>query len=327
MKAKKLLAGVLTCTMVFAMGMTAFAADGNVGAGMKKSYKLVNDGTVSPAETFKFTATCTGVSNTADGVTKDNAPKLTIGDAVYAAGAATVDGTETILTIEPDKDFPSVGIYTYQVNETEGNTAGVTYDAKERTLVVTVTQGDDGLKETYALHDGEALENNKTDRVENTYSAGNLTVTKEVAGNLGDTAKKFDFTVKFTKPADKNVKSTITAIEANGDKVEITPEWNEEGTYTYTFKLSNEESATFKNIPYGVTYKVSENKADYTSTIKGNDEGTVNAAEAKVTFTNTKTGSVDTGINLTTLPYMLTIAAIFVIAAIAFVAKRRRFED
>ena len=43
MKAKKLLAGVLTCTMVFAMGMTAFAADetvGNVNAEMKKSYKL-----------------------------------------------------------------------------------------------------------------------------------------------------------------------------------------------------------------------------------------------------------------------------------------------
>lgn len=132
MKAKKLLAGVLTCTMVFAMGMTAFAADGNVGAGMKKSYKLVNDGTVSPAEIFNFTATCTGVSDTADGVTKDNAPKLTIGDAVYAAGAATVDGTETILTIKPDKDFPSVGIYTYQVNETERNTAGVTYDTTKK---------------------------------------------------------------------------------------------------------------------------------------------------------------------------------------------------
>ena len=329
MKAKKLLAGVLTCTMVFAMGMTAFAADetvGNVNAEMKKSYKLENEGTVSPAETFKFKADCSGVTDAAD--TVKTGPVLTIAPAVYTEqDGATKDGNIKTLAISHKDNFPSVGIYTYRVTETEGNTAGVTYDTKEKTLVVTVTQGDNGLKETYALHDGEALKDNKTDRVENTYSAGNLTVTKEVAGNLGDTAKKFDFTVKFTKPKDKNVKSTITAIAANGTEAEITPEWNEEGTYTYTFKLSDGESATFKNIPYGVTYKVSEEKADYDPTIEGKDEGTVNAAEAKVTFQNTKEGSVDTGINLTTLPYMLTIAAIFVIAAIAFVAKRRRFED
>lgn len=132
MKAKKLLAGVLTCTMVFAMGMTAFAAGGNVDTGMKKSYKLVNEGTVSPAETFKFTATCTGVSDAADGVTVNDAPQLTIGDAAYAAGAATVGGTETTLTITPNKAFPSVGIYTYHVNETVGNTAGVTYDTTKK---------------------------------------------------------------------------------------------------------------------------------------------------------------------------------------------------
>lgn len=186
MKAKKLLAGVLTCTMVFAMGMTAFAAGGNVDAGMKKSYKLVNEGTVSPAETFKFTATCTGVSDAADGVAVNDAPQLTIGDAAYAAGAATVDGTETTLTITHDKAFPSVGIYTYHVNETVGNTAGVTYDTTKKTLVVTVTLEDGTLKETYALHDGDK----KTDTVENTYSAGSLSVKKVVTGNLGDKNKK-----------------------------------------------------------------------------------------------------------------------------------------
>lgn len=58
------------------------------------------------------------------------------------------------------------------------------------------------------------------------------------------------------------------------------------------------------------------------------DDKKIDSTLDTVEITNHKdAGDVDTGINLTTLPYMLTIAAIFVIAAIAFVAKRRRFED
>ncbi len=328
MKAKKLLAGVLTCTMVFAMGMTAFAADGgNVDAGMKKSYKLVNAGTKSPAETFHFTAKCTAVDGVADGVTVENAPKLTIQDAVYEENDATVGGAERILKIKHDEQlFSSVGIYTYEVTETAGSTAGVTYDTTEKTLVVTVTQEENGLKETYALHNGKAKANNKTDTVENTYSAGSLCVKKVVTGNLGDKKKEFDFTVKFTKPEGKDVKSTIKATVA-GKEVDFKPVWDENRTYTYTFKLSDEASATFENLPYGVTYDVTENSDKYESSIEGKGSDKIAAPTQSVTFKNTKTGSVDTGINLTTLPYMLTIAAIFVIAAIAFVAKRRRFED
>lgn len=322
MKAKKLLAGVLTCTMVFAMGMTAFAADGE--AKIKKSYKIENAGTVSPAETFKFTATCTGVSDAADEVTKDNAPKLTIGDAEYAAGAATMDGTETTLTITPDKDFPSVGIYTYQVNETVGNTAGVTYDTTKKTLVVTVTLEDGKLKETYALHDGDK----KTDTVENTYSAGSLSVKKVVTGNLGDKNKKFEVTV--TLKSGKTVNSTIT-YQNNRT---ITPDDWKDGEATVKVELKDQQTVTFANIPYEVTYNVVE--GDYTGADKYKEPGYVFSDGNKkidstldtVEITNHKdAGAIDTGINLTTLPYMLTIAAIFVIAAIAFVAKRRRFED
>lgn len=324
MKAKKLLAGVLTCTMVFAMGMTAFAADGNVGAGMKKSYKLVNEGTVSPAETFKFTATCTGVSDAADGVTVNDAPQLTIGDAAYAAGAATGDGTETTLTITPAKAFPSVGIYTYQVNETVGNTAGVTYDTTKKTLVVTVTLEDGTLKETYALHDGDK----KTDTVENTYSAGSLSVKKVVTGNLGDKNKKFEVTV--TLKSGKTVNSTITY---QNNKT-ITPDDWKDGEATVKVELKDQQTVTFANIPYEVTYNVVE--GDYTGADKYEKPGymfsdgnkKIDSTLDTVEITNHKdAGDIDTGINLTTLPYMLTIAAIFVIAAIAFVAKRRRFED
>lgn len=325
MKAKKVLAGALTCAMMLTMGMTAFAADGNVDGGMKKVYKLTNEGTESPAETFHFTATFASVTDAADGVT--TGPALTIADATYAKGEAIVAGADKILAITHAEAFPSVGIYTYKVTETAGTTAGVTYDTSVKTLVVTVTQQEDGsLKETYALHNGADAKADKTDTVENEYSAGTLKVTKEVKGNLGDKSKKFNFTVKFTKPAEKEVNSTITASVAGSD-VTFNPVWEEDGSYTYTFQLANGETASFKNIPYGVTYEVTEENQEYESTVTGKASDTINAAEQSVKFTNTKAGEVDTGINLTTLPYMLTIAGIVVIAAIAFVAKRRRFED
>lgn len=95
-----------------------------------------------------------------------------------------------------------------------------------------------------------------------------------------------------------------------------------------TFKLKHGDKISIANLPAGVSYKVVETAVDKYDTAKSDDEGVISAdKESTAAFTNTKGVTVDTGINLTTLPYMLTIAAIFVIAAIAFVAKRRRFED
>lgn len=327
MKAKKVLAGALTCAMMLTMGMTAFAADGNVGGGMKKVYKLTNKDTVSPAETFHFTAECTGVTDAADGVT--SGPALTIANADYALGAATVTGAEKTLAISHTEAFHSVGIYTYKITETVGTTAGVTYSTSEKTLVVTVTQGENGLEETYALHDGGA----KTDTVVNEYSAGSLSVKKVVAGNLGDQNKKFKVTVEFKAPEGKNVEGNITYAVGEETKTITKDDWAN-GVATAEIELKHNQTITFTNIPYGVTYTVTEN--DYTGSDKyaaptyeySDTNKKIDSKLDTVEITNNKNDKdIDMGVNLTTLPYMLTIAGIVVIAAIAFVAKRRRFED
>ena len=40
-----------------------------------------------------------------------------------------------------------------------------------------------------------------------------------------------------------------------------------------------------------------------------------------------KDGEIDTGINLTTLPYILVFAGVIVIAGAAFITRRRKYED
>ena len=54
----------------------------------------------------------------------------------------------------------------------------------------------------------------------------------------------------------------------------------------------------------------------------------INVADQSVTITNNKNSdNIDTGINLTTLPYILVFAGVIVIAGAAFITRRRKYED
>ena len=60
---------------------------------------------------------------------------------------------------------------------------------------------------------------------------------------------------------------------------------------------------------------------------KSGDTGSVNADNQTAAFENSRNGEVDTGINLTTLPYILVFAGVIVIAGAAFITRRRKYED
>lgn len=324
MKAKKILAGVLTCAMVFAMGMTAFAEDSaptdQSKATIKKEYKLKGEGT-SPEETFTL-------MQVGDGVVKDgeatSAPALgTIEGATFEEGAATVEGTTGDITVALP-EYTNVGVYEYTLKEVAGSTAGVTYYGENIRLVVTVVNGENGNLRIAAVHTEIGDDDAKSDTITNTYTANTLKVSKTVTGNLGDKSKYFEFKVTLTG---EDGKTYADSYAVSGGSYEDTPKTIKVGAET-TFKLKHGDTISIANLPAGVTYKVVETKAEGYTTTKTGDEGIINGNNASTAaFTNTKTGEVDTGINLTSLPYMLTIAGIVVIAAIAFVAKRRRFED
>lgn len=322
-RVKRIFVCLLALTMMLGLSATAFAAGGETtptdqeNVTIKKVYKLKNDKTISPAETFTLEQLSSKVT---DGEAT-GAPALgTITGASFEKGAATVNGATGDITVALP-EYTSVGVYEYTLKEVNNKTAGVTYRKDNIRLVVTVVNGSNGKLRIAAVHT-ETADGTKSDTFENTYSAGTLNVSKTVTGNLGDKDKDFEFKV------------TLTGVEGEtyADSYDVTGSPNTENPTTIaidkttTFKLKHGDTIHIANLPYGVTYTVTETAAaDYTTTKTG-DTGTINAADQTAAFTNSKTGTVDMGVYLDNLPYILVFAGVLAIAAV-FVVRRRRFED
>lgn len=347
MKLKKLFAGVVAAAMIATMSFPAFAEGEEVvpsGPSIKKTYKLTNAATVSPAENFTFTAVATkvlhaGVKN-GQPVTVEDAPALTIAQAEYGQGNATVDGSDKVLTVSRTAAFPNVGVYYYTVTENASTYAGVTTHTGNMLLKVTVAYDEhDQLTETYAFYtatneNGEG-KGTKNLAVENTYSAGTLDVSKKVTGSLGDKNKKFDVTVTFTAPAGKTVEAPITYKENDENKTIESIAWTN-GVAMVTIHLAHGEHVLFNNIPYDVTYTVKE--ADYTAEVDGGyDKASYNfsdktdikkldSAAETVEITNNNGAMIDTGVILDNAPYILMLAVVAG-GAMMLVIKKRREEE
>ena len=331
---KKLLSLALALIMVLTLSVAVFAAD-NQEASFNLTYKLENADTSNPAETFTFTFTNGQVTDAAAGTVAPSVPDATVS---FDAGSATVDGFQKQVSVAlGGVTWPSVGIYTYDVTQKAGTTAGVTYSDVTAKLKVTVAR-DDATGEYYTAFVTLSLadDNNdgqtdvKTANFENTYSAGSLSVTKNVTGNLGDREKYFAITVTLTGEAGKTYADSYPVtggsklVDGAADAAAATISV---GTPA-TFYLKHGETLTIANLPYGVTYTVTE--ADYTS--EGYDEEDIvysddankkiDSATDTVTITNTKGTTVDTGVVLDSLPYVLLIA-VAVVGVVAFTAKKR----
>ena len=268
---KKFLSMMLALVLVLSMSTIAFATDGEETTyddmstvTLTKEYMLTNDGTTSPAETFAFSAlTCTNVTDAANGVTTDNAPVPTIASVSYTAGEAGGDSAKKDITITLPT-YNSVGIYTYTFSETDGGTAGVTYRSEPITLVVTVIE-QGGKVRVAAVHTEGACAA-KSGEFNNKYSAGSLSVKKTVTGIMGDQQKEFTVKVTFTAPAGDTVRGDITYVDGTETKTIAAGEgWT--GSKVVDITLKHNETVTFTNIPYGVTYTVVEN--DYTGKENG----------------------------------------------------------
>lgn len=326
---RKIVSLLLGLVMLFSMNTAAFAAeyeDVNTVT-VSKTYRLTNDGTTSPAETFRFSAlTCTNVENAGVGVTTGNAPIPTIGDIAYTEGEAGSDtATKTVEISLPAYD--AVGVYTYSFTEQDGGTAGVTYRTDAMRLVVTVVQGDDGKIRVAAVHTESEEDGDKSDAFDNVYSAGSLAVKKTVSGNLGDQDKEFHATVTFSAPEGDTVRGTISYVDG-GDSKTIAPTAWADGSVSTEITLKHDETVTFTNIPYGVSYTVVETEANqdgYTTSYTG-ENGTMNAASQNTTITNTKGMEVDTGIYTDNLPYILLLGVVAV-GVVVYVVRRRGVRE
>lgn len=360
MKLKKLFAGVVAAAMIATMSFPAFAAESNLKDGkieLTKTFTAANRGTTSQEEDFTFTITAgatvngkrvevvnnkdlTGVPDFGtDKELKKHVDNLTAGVTDKDSGTFTIDPKEELNITRP-------GIYYYTVTETDNGIQGVTY-AKPLTMKVTAGYATADARElTYwvALTRDTAETNfmfNKDNKVgqdkafENTYSAGDLVITKAIRGSNGDRAHEFNFTI--TLSGQKGTKVSYTAADKPATGI-----IGEDGTLTISdIKLADDGKFVISNIPYGVTYTISENTEGYTATaMKGSATAnltttdttaaysdSVDADSTTIAFTNTLGNTViDTGVILDNAPYMLMLAVVAG-GAMTLVIKKRREEE
>lgn len=147
------------------------------------------------------------------------------------------------------------------------------------------------------------------------YSNANLTVKKTVSGNMYDANKAFTFTVT----ADKD----MTYGETTGTMI--------------TFSLKKNEEATI-SVPVGAAVAISEDPNGYEYSFVSITDGvtkedrnngisfTMPRQDVIVVINNDKTVTVDTGVLLDTLPYVL-ILGVVAVGAVLMLRKRRVCDD
>ena len=358
MKLKKLFAGVVAAAMMATMAFPAFADSVNIGGNVRVGQAAPGEA-LTIAKTYTVNAGSFNSDNvnlelvafeandyvrvTDSSITDEAAEQLR--PTFTANSNATKDDASITMTLPR---YEKVGIYTYQVKEVDGGTLGMTYDDTTYTLQVRVANkmldgkiDPSGDKVCYVTMKADGT---KESSVKNTYNSSNLTISKNVEGNMGDRSNgtKFNFKVTLKVPAGKTLRSEID-VPTGSDIV-----WNE-SVGTVTFQLSHGESFTLMNLPYDIEYTVDEmngtttvlNQGDkindtYQVSYDNNKAGTIGTGNGKITPTDgviktevTNTwgdDEIDTGVILDNAPYMLMLAVVAG-GAMMLVIKKRREEE
>lgn len=317
---------------------TAVPADPKTG--MPAIYAGIGEPTVSKAEFSPDDEATTTVA--------DNEVTLESGEA-YAKKQVTVDFSSV--------NFTAPGIYRYTITENDPTSqSGVAIKGNStRTLDVYVEYTDDNATTLavthYVLQDGTANPNTatKSKGFTNTYTTYDLTLTKDVTGNQGNRDKYFRFEVTIANAVagtkyTVTVPSGLTQNDLEGadqltdvNKGELVATG---GTVTAVYYLKDGQSITIQGLTPATTYAITEASyaADgYTTKyqIDSNGEQTANSFDAQtmgdtshtVTFTNTKSGTVPTGILLETAPYLILGAVVVAGLVVLFATRRRRTRE
>ena len=337
MKKGRILGVLLAAAMAFggvtgAVGTRSVKADGSSNYKFDKQYllKAGDSGTAkSPAETFLFgkngkaelykvqntkfhTLNDKEISDTSDVMEKGIPQTITIGNASFEEGQATIQGTKkevTITSVDATK-YPSAGYYFYKFQETAGDSAGVTYNTDPYYIRVAVAYNSDT----------KALEINNVTMFNNEW--------KKVSEIVILNNRSYQ-NVTFTPKAGTKLRSTIAGSTSDTSLGNVTITGNEDGQ-TAKFKVKAETEVEFTNIPEGVSYKVEETRANgydapaYKVNTKEGNKGTIVGGNTdKAIITNNKETLIDAGVFMNNLPYLLVL--IFAAACgVGFVVSKKR---
>ena len=338
---KKLLALLLAILMV-AMSAVAMAADQQYSGNdlsngfltIKKTYQ--NSPSVIPAEEIHFTVSNPNVEQSSD-PSGTKFPTVTV-EAKPASAAQIANAIKVSLPTDMDR----AGVFTYTITETAGNTAGVTYNPGGASMQLAVLVGFDtnGAYEIkYVKVANTSAPATKIDEFtfENKFEDGSFTLTKEIEGDLANTTSEFP--VKVTLTSAKPVLNSIAISAVNGTTTNTNPTaaaaWTGNDTDGYksetTVYVTNNTQITFANIPVGVEVAIEETQLTvdgvaYTADYNDYSKAAMTTAGLTATITNTANATVDTGVRTDTMPYILLMAFVAILA-VAFVAKKRSVNE
>lgn len=285
---------------------------------------------IKDGETYTFILEANG--DTTKGAVESGAivlpPNLTL---TGTGSAATLNGSFEMITFKPDGTTQTEFQYQFSVREERPDDAteqngyvfnGISYDTHRAIVEVEVKLNQSNKWEakvtqydnSKALTDADRQVTNAA-AFTNT-GAYDLTIEKQVTGEMGDRDKRFDFTITLPDASEKEYPFTLT--DASGTKTEGTISLQ---NYKGNFQLSHGQKITIHGISVGTTYTIAEPGAQadgYSVTPSGSPSqvtiyndgrctGTLDQATT-VTYTNQKATAVPTGIRQDTLPWLLALA-------------------
>lgn len=364
MKLKKFFAGVLAAAMMLTVGATAaFATEGNNQpdgvttksmivaengvANFTLTKKLVvAEGTAPQKMTFDFTVSGReadankGAKAGTVGREFTTQPSVTFektGDEQFTKSTYSQGFSIDLVKLLGD-NYNKVGKYAYTISEDDTKIPGITKDAHEYEMIVSVVNkqkenldGNTGYGYYVAMYNSEGTK--VPAEFSNTYNSYSLKVEKTVKGDFGDLNQEFTFVITLDKAkgmdnnyANATVDSTNTA---NNDSAWT---WTADGKAKKEVTLKHNQFATISNLPVGVTYTVTEKDADaegwvYTTIGEVETATAINAEKNEVTIINDHKGVPDMGVVLDNAPYIAMLAIVAIGGVALMLNKRRRDEE
>ena len=201
----------------------------------------------------------------------------------------------------------------------------MSYDSDDYYLQITVIN--DPEEEGEFINIITVVEENdvKTDTFENTFSAGDLVISKEITGKFAVYTDTFEVTVTLTPETGKEIKTGPIEVTGtvNDNDVFISEPDTETGVVTIIFEVTDESEVTVANIPYDVTYLVEEEDGDYDADITDKDGGEIDGSSQSVEIVNTLDEDINMGIILDNLPYIM-IIAVSAVGLVGFTLIKRK---
>ena len=314
-------------------------------------------------------------------------------DVTYStySGENYYKASKTVTLNFANVEFTEPGVYRYIITET-GTDATISVDSTPKTLDVYVEDVSSGTANIYditgfVMYNGDNLSAPNKDGSDvttksyvftNVYPTASLTFGKEVTGNQGSMDKYFDFTLTMTGPVDAILNADLskadgtitipsgktspnaatTCINSQTDfdqptTITLVDDGRGTGTKTVHFYLRDGQYITITGLADGMTYALSENAEEYSSTDSisagqsgidkdgdGNKDALTDSVSGTITkdsqgnlisiytgFTNDKEGVIPTGVILSVAPWA--IAGVVILAGVVFFAirSRKKYEE